>query len=808
MKKYQLNTMLGLALAASAAQAAGPLYLTEGDNPQPLHWNTSAGPIPVWTDGGEAYAYDFDGVTPFITIERANQITEYAFSQWNAVSTSTFEAHVTGSFADRTNGAITDITGENAEDVYAQENGYGIWVNYDTDGSIISDFFGAGTGVLGIAFPEWADEQTGEITEATAVLNGNAIWEGDPNGDIFAAVFTHEFGHAINLSHSQVNGDLFYAQPYQNRQAGAKGCGPFPSLSSFEEIETMFPFISVYQDDVGVAVSTVNLTDDIVAISNLYPTSEYASDYGSISGTLYLKDGKTEYSGINVIARNVNNWYGDAVSAMTGDQTQGQVGPDGSYTINGLTPGAEYVVYISDIWQGGYPTTPMPIVSVGEYWNTNESSDPITDDVCEATPIQAVAGSTAQADIVFNGYVKGIQYTPIVSAFLTDLSKNGKKSAGIVGSTAFVWDENRDFIVLGGGVKANNGQMSRNGDKMTVQFDYSGNDIQQSSLFDFRGKKAGSLVSNGDLNFDSCGGSSSNGINSSSGFAVDDDGKTVVGLSYVDIDNDGQCQTQRTGEILPFIWDAKYGHRELDTSGVTWGWTYPFIRAHAISGNGRVVLGGAGSSRAVAWVDEGPMIDLRDSLGAYEAYAVSRDGSRVAVSTSREGVKLWNPYTDAVEEIGGLRWCRDLPYSDFLGRDLCATYGEDFINQQLGPIPVVPADMNDDGSVIIGRGGSFRTGLVGAIWLEGIGWMNLKDFFLKQGVTEAFEFPMDNPISIDGSGSKMVGGLAGITFSWHVDMQQVYVCVDGQSVQVGFPNGLRNAIEEGAEFGRCEFLDF
>ncbi len=807
MKMIKLTTALGLVLAASAAQAAGPLYLTQGDNPQPLRWNTANGPIPVWTDGGEAYAYDFDGVTPFITIERANEITQYAFDQWNAVSTSTFEAQVAGSYADATQGAISDITGANAHEVYTAENGYGFWVNYDTDGSIITDFFGAGPSVLGIAFPEWADEQTGEIIEATAVLNGNAIWEGDPNGDEFAGVFTHEFGHAINLSHSQVNGDLIYSRSYHNRHAGAKGCGPFPSMSSFEEIETMFPFIAVYQDGVGAAVSTVNLTDDKVAISNLYPTEAYSSDYGSIAGTLYLKDGKTEYSGINVVARNINDWYADAVSAMTGDQTQGQIGPDGRFTINGLTPGEKYVVYITDIWQGGYPTTPMPIVSQGEYWNSNESNDPVADDVCEATPILASAGGAARADIVFNGYMKGIQYTPIAAAFLTDLSKNGKKSAGFVGSTAFVWDENRNFIVLGGGIKANSGQMTRNGDKMTVQYDYSGNGIQQSSLFDFRGKKHGGLVSNEDLNFDSCGGASSNGVNSSSGMAVNDDGKTVVGLSYVDIDGDGKCQTQRTGEILPFIWDAKYGHRELDTSGVTWGWSYPFIRAHAISGNGRVVLGAAGNSRALAWVDEGAMINLRNTFGGYEAYAVNQDGSRVAMSTSREGVKLWNPYRNEVESIGGLRWCRDLPYTDWFGRDNCAIYGEDFINDALGPVTVLPTDMNDGGTVIIGRGGSFRTGFIGAIWIEDLGWMSLKNFFYQQGVTEAFNFPMNNPISIDGSGSKMVGGLAGSTFSWHVDMQQVYVCDNGESVQVGFPNGLRNAMAEGAGFGRCEFLD-
>ena len=37
------------------------------------------------------------------------------------------------------------------------------------------------------------------------------------------------------------------------------------------------------------------------------------------------------------------------------------------------------------------------------------------------------------------------------------------------------------------------------------------------------------------------------------------------------------------------------------------------------------------------------------------------------------------------------------------------------------------------------------------IWMEDIGWMNWRDFFLKQGVAEAQDLPMDNPISISAS---------------------------------------------------------
>ena len=159
-----------------------------------------------------------------------------------------------------------------------------------------------------------------------------------------------------------------------------------------------------------------------------------------------------------------------------------------------------------------------------------------------------------------------------------------------------------------------------------------------------------------------------------------------------------------------------------------------------------------------------------------------------------------------VEDIGGLAWCVDLNFVQF-GTNYCDLLPHEQVQEILGPIPVLPFDMNDDGSVIIGRAGSFFQGFVGGIWIEDLGWMNLRDFFYKQGVAEAFDFPMDNPGSISGSGAEMVGGLAGSTFSWYVEMQQVYVCQDGVSVQTGFPGGLRDAVAAGAEFGRCEFID-
>lgn len=816
MKKLVLNLAVAFVLACGAAHAAGfNLVMPDGT---PLKWDTTGGPIPVYTDGGGAFTYDFEGVTPFITIERANEIVQFAYDQWSNVPTSTFEANVVGSIDSAI--GIADVTDANVDQIVYNQNGYGIWVVYDTDAAIMENFFGVSRyAVLGIAFPEIALPD-GTIVEATAILNGWYVDSSDTNGEMVAGVFTHEFGHTINLSHTQVNGHLAnYSYPSSPLYPGVEGCGVDPvhrwtySPPTYNpadpyQIETMYPFIG-HRDETGRAMSYVSMPDDIAAISGLYPTADYLASTGSISGTLRLKDGTTDYTGINIVARNVNDLTGDAVSAMTGHQTLGTAGPDGSFTIRGLTPGEEYVVYTEQIYSGGFPTGANRLISVAEYWNAAEGTDPITDDPCDATPILAEAGVIKTADLYFNGYIKGIDFTPIGAFHLTDLAKDGKSALGQAGSTPFVWDEKKGFDVIEGAT-VNTGSMSKDGQKIAVNADTDGDGIGEGVIWN--AKKG--FTSLGYLGDGQCGGSSQAGVNNASPWAMSDDGKTVVGLAYIDRDGNGFCQSQRVDppEINGFVWTARTGMQELSIEGL--GRTPSFVRAHAISGNGDVILGGSSGSQALAWVD-GEVIDLYSAVGATDAYAINYDGTRAAMLT-RSGrfysVKLWDhtqPGDDAFEDIGGLAWCVDLDFFHFFLGNLCThpAYGPARLQQLLGPIPVLPTDMTDDGKIIVGRAGSFTTGFVGAIWMEPIGWMNWKDFFAKQGVIEATNIPFDNPISISGSGTEMVGGIAGATYSWHVNLDQVYVCEDGVSVQTGFPNGLFDKLAEGAEFGRCEHID-
>jgi hypothetical protein len=168
---------------------------------------------------------------------------------------------------------------------------------------------------------------------------------------------------------------------------------------------------------------------------------------------------------------------------------------------------------------------------------------------------------------------------------------------------------------------------------------------------------------------------------------------------------------------------------------------------------------------------------------------------------------LWNAHTGETQSIGGFQWCVDAPYTDFFGTDLCELYGPEFIQEIEGAIPVLPIDMTDDGSIIAARRGTFFTGFDGVLWIEDMGWITMQEFFHKQGVVEAKPVPFNNPVALSANGTELAGGVTGASFSWLVDMDQVYVCDGGVSVLTGFPGGLREKLAEGASFGRCDFID-
>uniref|UniRef100_UPI00286CADC9 hypothetical protein n=1 Tax=Roseateles sp. TaxID=1971397 RepID=UPI00286CADC9 len=112
--------------------------------------------------------------------------------------------------------------------------------------------------------------------------------------------------------------------------------------------------------------------------------------------------------------------------------------------------------------------------------------------------------------------------------------------------------------------------------------------------------------------------------------------------------------------------------------------------------------------------------------------------------------------------------------------------------------------ISDDGRVLITRVGSFFSSFAGFMWVEDAGWIELNEFFRKQGVVEAEKYGMDNPLAISGQGNTLVGGLTGVGMTWYVDLKQAFVCAGGVSTATAFPIEFAVKVKAGAAMGRCE----
>ena len=811
MKSNRNRMVLAASMAASlfsaSAIAGGPLYLY--DNQVPYAWDVS-GPVPVYTDLGDLC--DTDPSYPYggcLTNDQADDAVVFGLAQWTGVASSSFQAEVAGDFSAI---GLGDITGANAGDIVGTFNGGGYHVMYDADGSIIRDFFGAPPSVLGISSPEWAEGS--EITESWAVINSTAVPVGD-DGSKAAGVMTHEFGHGINLSHSQANGAItFLGAPWFWISWAPERCGaPYdvePILDWVEynewidntmipNTETMYPFI--VPEYTGEAMSTVDKADDIAAVSNIYPGAGWPASHGTIAGEILLKDGETGLTGVNVVARNVADPLGDVVTVMSGDLSQGAFGPDGRYTLNGLTPGADYVVYVEHIWQGGFPTPPAALPSFQEYWNgANESTDASSDDPCEWTAIEAEAGSPFPASIAFQGIPRSPTYIPIPVPSATDVDNSGQVVAGTYGGQA-AWTYNTrtgDFdTVIGSRATP---RLARNGQTMNVNMipevpPWEGGMYQPGLFSENHGLELIELPE-GEPGCDG---------NVFSPWDLTERGDTVVGLLY-----QNGCPrppwNDNPNKFWAGTWNARDGLTALETPDFVFpdweGCSYGFetgcpvygSRANAISGDGSLIVGHVDASgwKGAAWID-GELVMLgtdTDNGFVGSANNVNHDGTVVVgggAGADWTEAYIWSPET-------GTRNIGKMPCADPL----------DFFCQVFNQTE--PFGVSDRGDLIVGRSGSFFTGFSGMIWMEELGMLDFGEFLQGQGIMEAYQDALIGPLAVSGDGKTIVGwGLGTVSqISFAVTLDQVWVCRNGNSRLTGFPGGMMTQLRNGATLGLCE----
>lgn len=828
----KIRTIQTIALAGAllslTAQAGGPLYMF--NETTPFAWDVTT-PVQAYTDLGDLC--DTDPNWPnsgCLTNEQADAAVAFAFSQWTAVSSSSFQAEVAGDFSSI---GLGDITGANAHEIVDTWNGGGYHVMYDSDSSIIQDFFGAPPNVLGISSPEWADDD-GNITESWAVINVASVPEGD-DGTQAAGVMTHEFGHGINLAHSQANGHItFLGSPWYWISWAPQSCGaPYnidPILDYNEYIEwiastvipgteTMYPYIT--PDQTGQAQSTVDRPDDITAVSNLYPAAGWPASHGSITGEILLKDGSTGLTGVNVVARNIADPLGDVVTVMSGDHTQGMFGPDGRYTINGLTPGADYVVYVENIYAGGFPTPPAALPSFQEYFNgTDESGDANRDNPCDWTPLTATAGNEIRADIAFNGMSGAPTFITIPVSSATDVDNSGQVVVGTYsGTIGWRYDTRKGSFDLFD--SSSSPKLARNGHTMIGSMPpevptWEGgmykpgfwSHIHGWEFMDMPETEAG------------C-----DGVIFSP-YDLTSRGDVVVGLAYQDgcsrppYDPNWNYDPSYANPFYAGMWTEETGlvymetPREilLDKPNCSWpretGCDVRGTRANAISGDGRTVVGhvDAAGWKGAAWFDgEFTLIGQDDPKGwVGSVNAVTPDGQFMIGSEA--GSDEWG------QGIGAYIWSaesgtRNLGHTSLLCTDVYTA--EECANPWMPvtfELPATAFALSDDGRIVLGRSGSPWDGFVGWIWMEELGMVDFNDFLQGQGIIEAYLNGLIGALAISGDGKTIVGWGLGPSdqMSFAVTLDQVWVCRKGKSSLAGFPNAMLKQLDNGATLGLCQ----
>ena len=779
--EYFIATLLLVVVSVIGANAGGPLIIFNNEQRIPYRYDVTS-PVPVYTDLG-LFGAAIPGWIPEVSNERGDEVVAFALKQWTDVETSSFQAQVAGDFASiglpDANDAAT------AAQVIGAENGGGIHVIYDADAMIMQTFFGAPSTTLGIASPEFADFETGVITESWVIINGQGRSYGDDNIEKYAGVVTHEFGHSINLAHSQTNGAIaFFGDGY-----GPNGCTslPYPKTLTLNQIETMYPYIQ--PNATGKPQSTVDMGDDKVAISDIYPTEAYLASKASITGRVLMPGGKSGITGVNVIARNLDNPYADAVSAMSGDYVRVEAGNDGSFTLNGLTPGARYALYTDGIRSPGSFATMAALYTPGpeEFYNgANENDDALSDDPCSSEPLTVTAGSSTQADITLNTVKGAPKFRPMVpNTVPTSITTDGRTIGGaIYGIGTFRYTDEKGYEQLGD-TPSISPKISRDGSSFVGEKQLGADRLSiQASILKFGGEWQAIPVPTPDAPVVAapC-------DTTSSSYGVADGGKAATGLIWIDANGDepgGGCRA------WPFLWTANGGTKVLPLPSME----TKAARPNNMSADGSTVVGwwedpnGNGTRFGLRWENGVVHQFSTPGLTVGEAYNATPDGSTIVGMNAGPNWEAW-------------RWTR--------------TGGVKLLGRLAPAGPAIASALSDDGNVVAGLSGTtFGSPWEPAtsytfLWTPELGTVDFPQFLMSQGTwLDGYRF--NNVTAMNGDGTKLIGTANGPlgTTGYIVELDKVDVChappgnpANHQTINVPFRGSMADHLKHGDTVGAC-----
>jgi hypothetical protein len=227
-----------------------------------------------------------DQAAPGVSAQQFQQTIARAFGTWDAVET----AQTSSEFAGFTQ-AIPD-----------REDGITV-LGFDSRPELER--------VLG-ATQFTVDVTSGEIIESDIFFNSAFPWSIAASGETgrfdLESIAVHEIGHLLGLGHSALGETE--VRPGGRRVIGAES--------------VMFPIAFA----AGSTADRVLKPDDIAGISDVYPTSEFRVQRGSISGRV-TKDGQGVF-GAHVVA------FNPRTGALVGGFS---LSDDGAFTIGGLEAG-------------------------------------------------------------------------------------------------------------------------------------------------------------------------------------------------------------------------------------------------------------------------------------------------------------------------------------------------------------------------------------------------------------------------------------------------------------------------------------
>ena len=325
-----------------------------------LKWDSSS-PIVYRIDPGSLGTRDH---------EDGAQLVRDAFGRWEAVETSEI------GFEDGGNLDV-DVDATNYMP-FLDTSQPAVSIIFDADGEITNDLLGAlaSNNVLGFAAPSFP--VNGLYTYGIAVLNGlNA------ERPSLAQTITHELGHLVGLDHTLVNQQIL-------------------AVESGRFLPLMYPLSLIGQ-------TPDPKRDDIAWISWLYPTPDFRTTLGTISGRVLRRSG-FPFPGAHVVAVKLEPGPEEQPPEDQPVESRFEVASsisdfllqaEGEFEIPGLTPGDYFVFFepIGPFFTGGSGVGPIDdrfLDFPKDFYNGENESGFAEDDPGERISLTVSAGEDVE----------------------------------------------------------------------------------------------------------------------------------------------------------------------------------------------------------------------------------------------------------------------------------------------------------------------------------------------------------------------------------------------------------------------------